>query len=85
MSFGGLRAKDGAFSVVELISSYKTARNIQSSTELVDRLVVKYDDEMIPAYLAHWKKQFLKQRLSVTLKKFPLIESVVRVVRSRLA
>lgn len=85
LSFDGLRAKGCAFSVIELISSYKTARNIQSSTEFVDRLVVKYNAEMVPAYLAHWRKQFLKQRLSATLKKFPLIDSVVRAVRSKLA
>jgi len=85
LSFDGLRAKDAALNVIELISSYKIARNIQSSTELVDRLVVKYDDEMVPAYLAHWKKQLLKQRFSATLKRIPLIDSVVRAIRVKFA
>lgn len=85
LSFDGLRAKDCAQSIIELISSYKVSRNIQSNTEFIGRLVVKYSDEMVPAYLAHWKRQFLKHRLSVTLKKIPLIDSVVRAVRSKLA
>lgn len=84
LSFDGLRAKEASRKVIELISSYKVKKNISSNTVLVNNLIIKYNNEMVPAYLGYWKRQFLKQRFSAALKKFPLVDSLVRTVHAKL-
>src|SRR3990167_477914 len=84
LSFDGLRAIEASRKVIELILAYKIRRNISSNTVLINRLIIKYNNEMVPAYLGYWRRQLLKQRFSVALKKFPLIDSLARAVHAKL-
>jgi hypothetical protein len=85
LDFDGLRAKEAARKVLEVVEAWVTKKHVVSDVDLIDKFIVKYDEEMVPAYLVYWKRQDLKRRFSSALKKAPLIDSWVRAVRAKLA
>jgi hypothetical protein len=84
LDFEGLRARNQAIRVIELIHELKAKKNIRTNLSQVANVISKYEADVIPRLRKIWRKQEYRNILSKFIHRHEALVTMKNIVRKSL-